>query len=238
MAPKTDLSSPNKTLKVNSTQANLDMRAQIIEKTIEELSINGPEFFETSRICKELFIARSLINHHFGNQTNLIVEASVTAYERYVLFLRDSAAAKNTPEERLEAWMGAQAIWCENNRGIAVIHQLPHKKYVEILAKKFNERTQRSFRFNMAVLTILVQDVANQTITDIGFEVDDTPYDELAGELSNVFRTGTIGMSSLGSAIWSAGRNHAGRDLPERHLEDAALTQHHKWLVKSIRFNR
>lgn len=214
------------------------MRAQILEKSIEELSINGPEFFETSRICKELFIARSLINHHFGNQTNLIVEASVVAYERYVLFLRDSAAAEKTPEDRLEAWMSAQAVWYENNRGMAVIHQLPHQRYVEVLARNYYDRTQRAFRFNMSVLTILVQDVASRTTSDISFEVDDAPYEELAGELTNVFRSGTIGMSSLGSAIWSAGRNHAGRDLPERHLEDAAITQHHKWLIKSIQFNR
>lgn len=211
-----------------------DMRTQIIEAAIRELSVNGPEFFDTSKICRELFIARSLINHHFGNQTNLIAEASVNAYERYVLFLRASANSKETAEDRLEAWMAAQASWYEANRGIAVIHQLPHPRFVEIVGRSFNDRMQKHFRFNMSVLTILVQDVANQTISDISFEVDDAPYENLTGDISNVFRAGTIGMSVLGSSIWSAGRNHAERDLPERYLEDAAITQHHKWLIKSI----
>lgn len=212
-----------------------NMRNKILEHALKELAQNGPEFFDTAKLCRELFIARSLINHHFGNQVGLIAETVVLAYERYVLELRNAASKKDSPENRLEAWMLAQVNWYSTHQGIAMIVNYPHRNYTAIFEAKFKNRLQNAFRFNMTVLAILVRDIHEQTVSAIDFSISDAPYASMvSANTANSLRSATVGMGSLGGSVWSAGRAMTARDLRERYLEDAAVMHHIGWVIKSI----
>lgn len=211
------------------------VRDRILERAIVELAANGTEFFPTTKLCRELHIARSLINHHFGNQMGLIAEATVTSYERYVVLLRDAAASRDTPATRLDAWMKAQSEWFVAHRGIAVLLQMPHPKYAAVMRDAFAARLTAGFRFNMAVLGILVRDVNDDEVTPLDFDIASAPFEDVMGEsLETMMRTASVGMSSMGAAVWAAGRTMPSRDLAEDYIELTTLAQHRRWVLQAI----
>lgn len=211
------------------------VRERLIEAAIKELAVNGSEFFDTSEICRRMHIARSLVNHHFGSQIGLIAQAAVVSYERYVYELRDAAREQTSPPARLEAWMQAQHEWFAANRGIAVLLQMPHSRYAEVMSDRFGQRLKDMFRFNMAILATLVRDVQTEEVSPIDFDIADAPFDELLGQsVEMLMRTASVGMSSMGASVWAAGRAMPTRDVEESYLQTASLAQHRKWVVRAI----
>lgn len=214
---------------------NTSARDRILEAAVAELAENGSEFFRTTKLCEDLFVTRSLINHHFGNQSALIAEAAVVSYERYVEHLRESAIQASTPRARLEAWMIAQAQWHQENRGTAALLQMPHPKYAQLMSERFAARLQQGFRFNMAVLASLVTGVLENRVTSISFGYDEAPFGAMLSEDMNMLmRTASVGMSSLGASVWLAGQEMPSRAISENYLQDASLTQHSKWVIRAI----
>jgi AcrR family transcriptional regulator len=215
------------------------LRTQILQAAITELALNGSEFFRSTQLCKELHIARSLINHHFGNQTGLIAEATVTAYEQYVDLLRSAAEEHTAPDDRLEAWITAQTHWFGEHRGIAVLLQMAHPTYSAAMRDGFGARMERSFQFNMTVLATLVLDVERHEVSSLNFTRDGAPYSVmLTQNLGLLMRTASVGMSALGSSVWAAGSSAPTRDAKENYLESVSLAQHAKWVVRSINTTR
>jgi AcrR family transcriptional regulator len=213
----------------------LALRERILQRAIDELAVNGSEFFRTTTLCQELHIARSLINHHFGSHVGLIAEAAVVSYERYVLLLRDQAALNDTPAGRLEAWMSAQHEWFVTHRGTAALLQLPHPTYATAISERFSERMKNSFRFSMTVLATLVRDVQDDTVSDLGFDPTTAPFTELLSQsMETLMRTASVGMSCLGASVWAGGHTMPSRDIDENYLQDASLTQHRKWVTRAI----
>jgi AcrR family transcriptional regulator len=211
------------------------IRSKILEAAITELALNGSEFFQTTALCNALHIARSLINHHFGNQIGLIAEATVTAYERYVELLKFTAAQHVHQNDRLEAWITAQTQWFADHTGIAVLLQMPHATYSSAIRDRFGARIQQAFQCNMTVLATLVRDVEERRVSPLDFTLDTAPYSEVLTEnLSLLMRTASVGMSALGASVWAAGRTMPTRDAKERFLEAASLAQHTKWVIRSI----
>lgn len=214
---------------------NSNVRDQLVETAIHELAVNGSEFFDTTGICRRLHISRSLVNHHFGSQINLIAEAAVVSYERYVLMLRDSANVHDRPSARLEAWMEAQHSWFVTNRGTAALLQMPHPTYAHVMTERFGRRMQDNFRLNMAVLGTLVRDVQNGEVSSLDFDVESAPFDELLGQnLETLMRTASVGMSSLGASTWAAGKAMPTREVEGNYLQAASLAQHRKWITRAI----
>jgi AcrR family transcriptional regulator len=210
-------------------------RDQILEWAVVELGVNGSEFFNTTQLCDELHVSRSLINHHFGNHMGLVAEAAVTSYERYVQILKDAAAAKDTPSSRLEAWMEAQHQWFVEYRGTAALLQLPHPTYANAIANRWEGRLKKAFRLNMAVLATLVKDVQDDTVTALDFDEDTAPFAELLSQsVETLMRTASVGMSSMGASVWAAGHTMPSRDVDENYLQEASLTQHRKWVTRAI----
>lgn len=214
---------------------NPPMRTQILELAIDEVALNGSEHFRAAEICDRLFIARSLINHHFGNQSRLIVEATVTAYERYVNELKQAALIASTPRERLEAWIIAQAKWFAENRGTATLLQLPHPSFTQIINELFGERMEQIFQYNMAVLGTLVKGIQRNELLPLDFDRETAPYTEVpAGDMHLLLRTASVGLSSLGSSVWSAAQEMPSHNNGESYLTSAILTQHAKWISGAV----
>jgi AcrR family transcriptional regulator len=211
------------------------VRDQILEWAIDELAVNGSEFFRTTQLCSELHISRSLINHHFGSHLGLIAEACVVSYERYVHVLKDAAVQHDTPLARLEAWMSAQHDWFVTHRGTAALLQLPHPNYAQAMSNHFSVRLKHAFRFTMTVLATLVRDVQDGVVTPIDFDTTSAPFTELLSQsMETLMRTASVGMSSLGASVWAAGHTMPSRDIDEGYLQDASLTQHRKWVTRAI----
>ena len=211
------------------------MRDQILQAAVKELAVNGTDFFNTPHLCEQLHIARTLINHHFGNQLKLIVEAAVYAYEEYIQTLKKAAEKETLPERRLEAWMSAQHEWFVHNRGIAALLQMPHPKYAALFSELFEARMQKGFRYNMAVLASLVRGVQMNEAIPLDFTEEDAPYNDfLAQNLETLMRTASVGMSSLGASVWAAGQTLPSRNVNEAFLQSASFTQHQKWVLRTI----
>ncbi len=216
-------------------QPPASMRSRIIEAAITELAQNGSEFFRAAVICEKLFIARSLINHHFESQSHLIAEAAVTSYERYVELLAASAAAEKTPRGRLEAWIRAQGEWFRHNRGLVVLLQLPAPPYAQIFTERFTDRLTRGFRYNMTVLSWLVRDVQDNEVRPLVFDADSAPYDDLVADNLPLFlRAASVGLSSMGSGVWLAGQAMPTRLVHESFLQTTTIDHHIRWITRSV----
>jgi AcrR family transcriptional regulator len=83
------------------------MREKILYVTMSDVSRVGPAAFNVGVVCEALQISNSLINHHFGGRDELIAEAVVETYQRYVEDIWMTAIAQVTPESRLRAWIEA-----------------------------------------------------------------------------------------------------------------------------------
>ena len=158
------------------------VRDQFLEAAISELAENGTEFFDTTKVCLQLHVSRSLVNYYFGSHIGLIVEATVISYERYAEQLKLAAAKRKTPTARLEAWMKAQHDWFTANRGIAALLQMAHPIYADVFHERFESRMQSCFRYNMAVLATLVRDVQNEEVTPLNFDASSAPFSELLSQ--------------------------------------------------------
>ena len=209
------------------------MRAQILELTIEELTLGGIGHFRMENVCERLHITRTLINHHFENRDRLVSEAVTIAYGRYVEALRSAASAASTPLSRLEAWMLAQVKWTRRNRGIAALIHLPDPKLAEVQNSLFAAEIERIFKLNMSVLAELVRGAQNDTMNSLDFADVDREYAALVDDLSFLMLLSSTALSSLGSSVWVAGPNRAATGLPEYFLNDILLMQHIRWIASS-----
>ncbi|MGV1034181.1 MAG: TetR/AcrR family transcriptional regulator [Microbacteriaceae bacterium] len=209
-------------------------REQLIEGAIAQLAISGPERFQSSALAEHLGVARTLINHHFGSQLNLIADAVVTEYCRYVEWLKTQAVAGSTPEQRLERWMLAQAEWTRTHPGLAIAIQLPHPKLAQAIADRMGTQMRRYFEYTMTVVGVLIRGVQRNEMVSLDFDVDTAPYVEFPDYLPEFMRTASVGLSSLGAALWAFTPGVSALPLDKDEFGFACVRQHAQWVIASL----
>ena len=210
-------------------------REKFLALTIEELAKTGPHSFNATLICDLLGTTYPMVNHYFGNRDGLVAEAVATAYRHYIQSLRIAAELGESPRARLESWMWRQIEWTAEHPGIAVVLDFPESslQVTTLLREKFQTDMTELFEYNMAVLMHLVADVQGGTATPITLELGNLPREHIMADHALVNRASTIGLATMGAAVWMAG-SHAPASSSEETAEwrQAMLRSHVASLVE------
>ncbi|HLP23301.1 MAG TPA: hypothetical protein VK139_04585 [Microbacteriaceae bacterium] len=204
-------------------------REKFLALTIDELSETGPHSFNATLICDLLGTTYPMVNHYFGSRNGLIAEAVARAYGDYVASLRQAAERGETPGARLESWVRRQISWTSEHAGISVIIDFPESS-LEVtteLRARFQDEMASRFSFNMGVLVHLVGDVQRGAITPITFDEHTVPFGLVSGNLSLVKRASSIGLATMGAAIWMSGSHAAGGHIADSIIDREAIVEAH-----------
>jgi hypothetical protein len=80
---------------------------------------------------------------------------------------------------------------------------------------------------NMARLYSLVSDVKKNKVSDVQYEVGNIPRELILKDGKVAALAGSIGYSTLGMAVWSAGRSLPPELVTEQPLLDAMIMKEH-----------
>ena len=208
---------------------DVSMRDKIIMVTIDDVGRVGSTSFNAKFVCEALGIAPSLINHHFGSRDELLAEATITCYSNYVKLLWESVEiAPADPKSRLRAWIEASIDWTSQMSGWGPILNYPTSslEITKIIDEKYRIEMTKWSELNLARLVILVGDVKRNRVSNVDFTLGEIPKLKLIKDPRLVTLTASIGWSTLGIAVWKAGRH-----LPSGSIKEVGLLE--RQMVKS-----
>jgi AcrR family transcriptional regulator len=212
------------------------MRDQFLERTIEEFARTGPGKFNPGKIARDLGVSVAMINHYFVSRYGLVSEAAYIVYSRYIDEMFEAFTnAPRIPEERLRAWIRTQIAVSNRVGGWGVVLNYPTFSLKEPLTfdAEYRESKLKKFELNLARLAQLVIDVNNGTVASD--EITEENFDP-KGFLSNpklIAIASSIGMSTLGSAVWLSGSHSPSADSEDaRKYAEFAIGSHVEFLIQ------
>lgn len=206
---------PAKWLSLGGSE-NPTVREQLIMLAVEEIIEIGPADFNAASPCDRVGVKHPTVNYHFGNRDGLIAEATMWVHDWWVRYLHENLVkAPRSAKKRLRAFIESEISWSRKMGGMTLLMHYPLASHgsQQIVAEKFGERMQRNFEFNLALLTTIVLDVRNKTLSPLTFTVDDFPRAELLKHPSAVLSATSISWATHGIASWSSGDHIATRNL-------------------------
>lgn len=199
----------------------ISRRDELLEATIFELAKVGSDSVELGQICRSLNISPGLVNHYFGSRASLILEAAMTAYERYVESqVRVVELAGDNPEEQFQAWLQAQVEWTMRNPGIASVMNFPSLHLPEGITLEVDSRLrlERAAARNLLTLASIL-DRVQRGILGRG----DITRESVSMNLGLASATAYVGWLTYGHSLWRAGRHAPTSDMPEVRMFEAAV---------------
>lgn len=207
--------SPEKWLSLGGSE-HPTVREQLIMLAVEEIIEIGPADFNAASPCDRVGVKHPTVNYHFGNRDGLIAEATMWVHDWWVRYLHENLlAAPRSAKKRLRAFIESEIAWSQKMGGMTLLMHYPLASHgsQQIVAEKFGERMQRNFEFNLALLTTIVLDIRNKTLTPLTFSVNDIPRNELLRHPGAVLAATSISWATHGIASWSSGDHIATRNL-------------------------
>jgi AcrR family transcriptional regulator len=195
-----------------------DSRRELLTATQTALAQHGANGVQLKQLCSELGLAPSLVNYHFGSADQLLAEAVVESYEKYVAQNAQSVeAAGSEPEARLRAWIMSQFEWTRTHPGIAAILNfgLSSPSVGNAITGAFAERLSVASAANLSLAACLVRDLRAGALSQEPIDRVDSADTELT-ELTTLMMWTTLGVST-----WAAG-NH----IPTREYTTQAQQMH------------
>jgi len=214
------------------------MREKILFVTMSDVARVGPSAFNVGVVCEALEISNSLINHHFGGRDELIAEAVVQTYQRYVEDIWMAAVAQVTPESRLRAWIETSVTRQVEMRGLASILNYPTASLdvTNIVHERFGKLMADLGALNMARLIQLVGDVRRDSVSTTELVLGEVRGSELAADPHMTVLGASIGWSVLGMSVWNTGPHLPTANAPETAmLLDATSRYHVDRLIREAR---
>jgi AcrR family transcriptional regulator len=206
------------------TPTRSSSRQLLLDAIVLELSRNGPSGVDAAAVCRNLGLSPSLVNHYFGSRAQLLIEAAVVAYERYVdLQIAAIDAAGDTGEEQLRAWIDAQVSWTVLNLGAAIVMDFP-RMHIPQGAELGPDEVQRldvaASRNLVALASIL------DRIQSGARGKSQLTREQIVGRPDLVSATSHIGWLTYGHSLWRAGRHAPTVDSPDaRRLAEHIFAQ-------------
>ena len=160
------------------------------------------------------------------------------AYVRYVLALRDAAAAHSDGADALRAWMRAQVSWAANHPGFAEIlnYSSAHREISELVHRDFQRDIKQHFEFNLALIFAMVRAIREDAPLELPVEPGDVDRREALRDNATMALTSSVAWSTLGAAVWASGQHTPSSDVPEvGKLAAVFLEAHIDNVVASIR---
>ena len=222
-----------------SDDPNPANRQKMVYVTIDDVSRVGPATFNAIAVCHVLDVSYSLVNFHFGSRDELLAEAAAIVYQRHIAGLwKTIKAAKETPEDRLRAWM--EGTIDSFNRmggwGSVIIYPTASLEITELVNNRYGTLMTDLAEINMARLYTLVSDVKKKKISDTVYEIGELPRAQLLKDASMVALAASVGYSTLGVAVWSSVHRLSPQDqiVGTSELEKTVIASHIKRIIKSI----
>jgi AcrR family transcriptional regulator len=220
----------------NSSHDVKSIRDQFLERTIEEFARTGPGKFNPGKIARDLGVSVAMINHYFASRYGMVSEAAYIVYSRYIDELFEAVtSAPRVPEDRLRAWIRAQIAVSNRVGGWGVVLNYPTFSFKEPLTfdANYRELKLKKFELNLARLAQLIIDVNNGTVAPD--EITEENFDPKVF-LSNpklIAIASSIGMSTLGSAVWLSGSHSPSADSEDaRTYAEFAIDSHVEFLIQ------
>lgn len=184
-------------------------RISLLESTIQQLRHRRSQDLNVAQMCEDLGIRPSLVQYHFGSRENLIVEAAVTAYERYTTDLRHEVRdAARDPRTRLRTWMLGQFTWTVTNPSMASL--LNYGLFVEGIDTSASDdqkqRVEVAGLNNLELMARLAFDLRRGSVTAAPITLES--LDDV-----DQFNATLVSWFTLGMSTWWAGRH-----LPTRSM--------------------
>jgi AcrR family transcriptional regulator len=219
--------------------ANPTVREKLIMLAIEEMIEIGPADFNAASPCDRVGVKHPTVNYHFGNRDGLLAEAAMWVHDWWIRYLSaNMQAAPKNAKKRLRAFIDSEIAWAKKMGGMTLLMHYPLSSHgsQEIVAEKFSERMQRNFEYNLALLTTIVLDIRNNTVTPLDFTVENYPKKELLRHPSALVAATSISWATHGIASWSSGDHIATRNLENPKLTSLttkyAIEQYIKQILK------
>jgi AcrR family transcriptional regulator len=205
------------------------MREKILYVTMSDVSRVGPAAFNVGVVCEALGISNSLINHHFGGRDELIAEAVMETYRRYVDAIWMAAIVEVTPEARLRAWIEESVARQVQMRGLAAILNYPTASLdvTNIVHERFGKQMADLGALNMARLIQLVGDVRRDSVSTTELVLGEVRGSELAADPHMTVLGASIGWSVLGMSVWNTGPHLPTANAPETAMLLDATSRYH-----------
>lgn len=207
----------------------ISMREKILLVTLDDVGRVGPMSFNTKYTCEALEIAPSLINHHFGGRDELLAEATLLCYGNYVEILWNAViSGPQDPKSRLRTWIETSIEWSGRMSGWGPILNYPTSsmEITRIIDEKYRDEMTKWSELNLARLSVLIGDVKRNRISNTELKRGSIPRAKMIMDPRIVALTSSIGWSTLGIAVWKAGRH-----LPSGSIKEIGLLE--RQMVKS-----
>jgi AcrR family transcriptional regulator len=207
--------------------ASPTVREKLVFLTVDEVLRVGPADFSTKTVCDRLSVKYPMINYYFGGRDGLLAEATVLTQRKWVLDVTARLSdLSQDPVQRLRAWIEGEISWSHRMEAMSVLINCPmaSKASHALLEAKHGDEMHRAVDFGLAVLTALVIDVRNGTVTPLGFDVTNAPRDGILNFPQAFAAASSIAWSTRGLTAGNNGDQAVVDQHIERMLEVAAGT--------------
>lgn len=212
------------------------IRDQILVMTIVRVGQLGPTAFSPKALARELGVSQATINYHFNSREELLATAAVRGYGNYVESVwRDVSSVSREPVARLRKWLEASIDIMVSMQGWGPILNYPTTslEVSAILEDKFKSTMTNYAELHMARLAMLVADVRRNKVSETEYELGNLPRLKLLRDVRTAVTAASIGWSSLGFAVWKAGRHLPTNRIAEAlDFEERARNAHIDRLIK------
>lgn len=185
-------------------------RDLIVATASTHLAERGPRGVELRAVCEELEISPSLVNYYFTSPGEVLWEAAVFGYARYVERQEDDMRRAADGEAALRKWVKNALAWTKDNPGIAAVIDFPLIALTdgEGDPQRFAEALSPHSRKNVALLGSAIYALMTGKDVRLLSSARVAAMIRFNGEYA--YWMSTVGFSTLGAAMWIAGRKPYG----------------------------
>lgn len=196
--------------RTTKTRDDATTRDRIIETASRHLATGGPRGVELRAVCGELGISPSLVNYYFSSPGEVLWEAAVFGYAQYVERQESDMRRAADGEAALRKWVKNALAWTKENPGIAAVVDFPMVALTdgEGDPQRFAEALSPHSRKNVALLGSAIYALLTGREMRLLSSARVAAMIKLDSEYA--YWTSTIGFTTLGAAMWIAGRKPYG----------------------------
>jgi len=220
----------------NSSHNAKSIREQFLERTINDFARTGPGKFNPGKIARDLGVSVAMINHYFASRYGLVSEAAYIVYSRYIDEMFDAVTrSPRVPEDRLRAWIRTQIAVSNRVGGWGVVLNYPTLSLKEplVFEDKFRELKLAKFELNLARLAQLIVDINTGSVSPDEITEENVDPQKFLSNPKLIAVAASIGMSTLGSAVWVSGSHSPSADSEDsRKYAEFAIASHVEFLIQ------
>ena len=189
----------------------------ILDAVGKVLATQGPSAVMVGEICKEIGVAPSLVNYHFGGRERLLAAAVVHEFESLVAEMnRITYSTTTSAEDQLRNRIRYRLEWTAAHPGIDSMINYSHiiDPVGTVMQGELDTRIGQCTISDMVGLHTSVYGMYTGQVLDRPVATDES---DQYPELFEI--TGYVALSALGLATWMTGHHPANRSVADEQPE-------------------